>query len=118
MVYLFCQKTHIPGRAECRIGREISNRIKKCRIGCRIGHEIGGIKANHMPFDTECVSWKLDNDKSLVSVGYFTLIISKLTRRQMKHRLYQTLSRLAAGMFCGCCPPGSRKIRAVPQNML
>ena len=106
------------GRTECRIGREISNRIKKCRIGCRIGHEIGGIKANHMPFDTECVSWKLDNDKSLVSVGYFTLIISKLTQRQMKHRLYQTLSHLAAGMFCGCCPPGSRKIRAVPQNML
>ena len=41
---------------ECRIGREISNRIKKCRIGCRIGHEISIIKANHMPFDRECIA--------------------------------------------------------------
>ena len=44
------------GRTECRIGREISNRIKKCRIRCQIGHEICIIKANHMPFDRECVS--------------------------------------------------------------
>ena len=44
------------GRTECRIGREISNRIKKCQIRCRIGREIGGIKANHMLFDRECVS--------------------------------------------------------------
>ena len=56
------------GRTECRIGREISNRFKKCRIGCRIGHKIGGIKANHMQFDRECVSGKLDNGKSLLSV--------------------------------------------------
>ena len=49
------KKLMFSGRTECRIGREISNRMKKCRIGCRIGHEIGGIKANHMPFDREYV---------------------------------------------------------------
>ena len=44
------------GRTEYRIGREISNRTTKCRIRCRIGQEIGEIKANHMPFDRKCVS--------------------------------------------------------------